>query len=262
MNTGWTLRDTEFVALLTEAKQVELPSPLTFISRTSTADEYDREMYTALQRAHGALGFDPAPMMQTLAHPDVTLEICAWDIRDPDGPEGMVRVHAARRAAHGVVVKQIPGETRWHSGGFVVTECRAPDLARVAVDQLPPSAPGTWGDVVLLGDGDGLDHSHGRSAVQVGAFAAESAQSRAVRFHAAPMSYVGGIKLRQERSAFGPRGCLSFEFDLRDLVDDGRYLLTDDNPPVAVPVDAANLIAHINTRIAAIVQALRDERAR
>lgn len=262
MSTSWTLTDMELVALLTESNDGDLPMPLMFTSRITDADEFERELLMSVQRLRAAPVFDLDRMLGTLAHPDITVEICGWDVRGPDGPDGIVRIHAARRAAHGIVINQLTGETRWHSGGFVITECRAVDIGSIAVGHLPAAVAGTWGEVPLIGGGDGLDHSYGRSAVQVKAFAAEDVPARAVRFQAAPVGYCGQIQIAQVRSAFGPRGCARYEFDWQDLVGDGRYLISDTSPPVAIPVDAGRLAARINTRIAAIVQIMKDESPR
>ena len=46
----------------------------------------------------------------------------------------------------------------------------------------------------------------------------------------------------------------------RDRTDDGRYTIVGDSPAVAHGTDAARMINMINTEIAAVVSAIKDER--
>ncbi|MBU3062967.1 ESX secretion-associated protein EspG [Nocardia sp. NEAU-G5] len=259
MNAVWTLSDIDFCALWEETNAGWLPSPLCAVSRIMDADEYHAQQLRALREVRAIPGLDVDLLGKTLAHPDITVEAISSGTLD-DGEDDLVRIHAARRGPHGVVVRQIPGEEPCYSDGFVVTFCTAVELARVVVAQLPGASPGRLGNIVLVGEGEGLDYSYGRSAVRNNAFAAESASARAARFLDAPIERIGNVGIAQARSAFGPKGCTRYSIPWRDLADDGRYLITDENPPVAVPADAEKLLAQINTRIAAVVQALRDER--
>ncbi|WP_306360364.1 hypothetical protein [Nocardia sp. CC227C] len=47
----------------------------------------------------------------------------------------------------------------------------------------------------------------------------------------------------------------------RDIVDDGRYAVTGDDPPVATGVDAERSTVLVNSEIAEVVRAIRKERA-
>jgi len=262
MNYSWTLTDVEFTALWAETKAGPLPTPLIAVSRIKNADRYEAHQLQARERLREMPDLDVPPLVETLAHPDITLALNGWDTRTPGNPGGLIRVHAARSGADGIVVREIPGETSVYSNGFVLTRCHAVELARVAVEQLPVLPAGGLGEMVLVDPDDGLDYSYGRSAVRERAYAAQAPEDRAARFLEAPTERMGGLEILQARSAFGPRGCSRYFLGWRDLPDDGRYLITDDTPSVVVPVDVARLAARINTHIAVIVQTLREERVR
>ncbi len=262
MNNSWTLSDVEFTALWADTKAGHLPSPLIAVSRVKDLGRYEHLQVQAQQRLRDMAGFEAAALGEVMAHPDIAIQLTSWNTLRPDDLEGKIRVYAARRGAAGVVVRQVPGETAWYSKGFVVIPCTAVELARVMMDQLPVARAGQLGEVVLVGTGEGLDYSYGRSAVRERSYAAEPPHVRAARFLDTPTERMGGIEILQTSSAFGPRGCTRYFLDWRDLVGDGRYLITDDTPPVATPVDTRRLVALVNTRIAAIVQAIRDERQR
>lgn len=255
-----TFTDLEFFALCRAHKQEYVPPPFVFRSEIATSEEFEelaREKLDGLRAR-----WDPqwSTMIEALVHHDIRLIIDAWDEDDADRPEGIVRVLAIRRGDRGYVVCQQPGKTFWHSGDFTVTECAALELASAAVDMMPEVKPGSRREVVLSTDedDDGLDYSYGRSAVR-DSFA-DSMDVNSEEFLKAPTERIGSISVIQGRSLFGPRGITEHRLRWRDLVDDGRYVIDDRTPPVAVPASARRLTELINTRIAAVVRAIKDER--
>lgn len=263
MNSRWTLSDIEFSTLWAETKEgFALPTPLMALSRIRDAAEYDRHRILALERLRSLSDFDMAAVMRTLARPDISLAVDCSDPSSPGDPAELIRVHAARLGADGLVVRQLPGETVWHSGGFILIRCAAVDLARVVVEHLPIVPAGNLGEISLAILDTGLDHTYGRSPVRARAFSTSPGDTAVRRVFEAPAASIGAIEILQARSEFGPRGTLRYFLGWRDLAGDGRYLITDGNPPAVTPVDTQRFIAQINVRIATIVQALREERGR
>jgi EspG family len=141
-------------------------------------------------------------------------------------------------------------------------------LADTVAAAMPEAKPGRQSDLVLPGGeapvlpgqraAEGVDYSFGESAV-TDSFD-DAVTDRAQRFLDTAPECTGTIEIVQGRSIFGPRGMTRHRLEWRDLADDGRYVIDDQHPPVATAVDTTKLVAMINTRIAAIVRAIKDER--
>ncbi|WP_378737219.1 ESX secretion-associated protein EspG [Nocardia brasiliensis] len=260
MNRTWKLTDLEFYVLWQGLKLGGLPYPFYFQSDTTDPEAFETEVIAVKDRLR--LQLDPAisDMLEALVEPDVRIEVHGWDGRAPRTPEALVRMNAVRRGDKGFVVTCLPGRTFWHSGGYTVTECDPLRLADAVVERLPDTPAGKLTEFVLTPPGDAaeLDYSFGTSAVH-DSFE-DSVSERSSSFMNAPATKIGTIHIVQGRSLFGPRGITRHELDWRDLVDDGRYVIDDQHPPVASPVDRKRLIGLINTRIAAVVRAIKDER--
>ncbi|MFX0580588.1 ESX secretion-associated protein EspG [Nocardia nepalensis] len=258
---SWRLTDLEFVSAWADLKEDSLPYPFIFTSRTPLWNDYLREQQEVRQRLRSELDESKWDVLRMLSSCDIRLEVAGWDARDPENPQGCVRLLAARRGGQAVLVTQLPGETVRHSGGYVFTECEAVALADAVVDALPKSDPGGRAQVVLAGldDEDDTDYSYGRSEI-FDSFEDEAGH-RAKAFLDEPVSMIGLINVIQGHSRFGPRGITRHQLAWRDLVDDGRYVIDDQNPPVAIGVDAKRMTTVINTRIAEVVRAIKDERA-
>ncbi|MEU1980942.1 ESX secretion-associated protein EspG [Nocardia sp. NPDC019395] len=259
MSRTWCLTDVEFVALWEELREGLVPRPFEFTSRTSRNDEYLQEKAEARQRARDRHGRSIDEVLELVARPDIRIVAHGWDRRNPDDPTTRVRLLAARRGDRGYLLTQLPGETIWHSGGYTIVEVSARGLADAVVKALPECATGRLGELVFASrDGSRLDYSYQQSIV--GDPVDDPDRERARRFSAATVAGVGRIRLSQGYSRFGPRGIASHELHWRDLVDDGRYAITTENPPVAVGVGTTALTALLNDRIAAIVRSIKDER--
>ncbi|WP_067861520.1 ESX secretion-associated protein EspG [Nocardia shimofusensis] len=260
MTPTWTFTDFEFFVMCRAQEHEHVPPPFVFRSGIATSTEFDEVARKTLDELRTR--WDPQwdGMVDTLVHHDIRLIIDAWDEGDADRQEGIVRVLATRRGDRGYVIRQRPGRTFWHGGGFTVAECPALELASAAVDLMPEVKPGSRREVVLSTDkgDDGLDYSYGRSAVR-DSFA-DSMDQSSEEFLKTPTERVGSISVIQGRSLFGPRGITKHRLGWRDLVDDGRYVIDDRTPPVAMPASSRRLTEMINTRIAAVVRAIKDER--
>ncbi|MEV6323018.1 ESX secretion-associated protein EspG [Nocardia sp. NPDC051787] len=259
MKRTWKFSDIEFFVLWESHAKDALPSPLVFTSRTPLLDDFELEKSSTRDALRNKVDRSFGEVLETLAAPDIRITVDGWDGTDGDDPKKCVRLLAARRGDAGYVVKQLPGETIWHSGGFEVTECAAVGLADAVVAQMPEAAAGKLAEVVLATDsGSDMDYAFGESAVE-DSFD-DTVAYRSDKFLKTEATTIGTIAVVQGSSVFGPRGVTRREILWRDVVDDGRYASTPSLPSVAVGADAARLTAMINTEVATVVRAIKDER--
>lgn len=223
-------------------------------------DELQRQRAQARERIRAY----PDPVLDevidSIARPDIRVTAHALGA-DPLDTSRCVRLLAARRGGEGYIVTQQLGESIWHTTGYTITEFPSTTLADVLVRHLPKAVRGRRGEVDLspVVSPDDVDHSHRRSLATATADDYESDADRARALVEAPIDARGVIEIEQGVSKFGPRGLLRLRLGWRDLVDDGRYALLDDNPPLAVGVDAARLTALINARIITVIETIKDE---
>lgn len=257
MNRHWTFTDLEFLVQWEQIQDDFIPVPLSYVA-PRTEDEFRRAKSDA--RESLAAKRDPAfdEVMQAIAFPDIRLTLRALDERNPTDVGHSIRIHAVRRGDRGYVVRQLPGESIWHSNGFVITECDAIGLADAVVDQIPDAPASKVTDLVLTSGKGAPEYEYVRSAV-FDSFD-DSADRKTERFLATPFSTIALIQVIQGSSRFGPRGLQQRRLELRDLVDDGRCLITFDSPRIATGVDAKRLVALINKEIAEIIRGIKDER--
>ncbi|GAA5067149.1 ESX secretion-associated protein EspG [Nocardia callitridis] len=260
MTRTWRLTDLEFVVAWEDSKEGFLPHPFIFTSRIPLWEDYLREQ--ARVRAELASKMDESftSVLDTLARPDIRLEVTAWDANKPDNPDRCLRVLAVRQGDRAILATQLPGETVRHSGGFTFAEGDALSLADMVADVVPSAEAGSRKQLVLAGtEAEDTDYSYGQSDV-FDSFDSSS-PVRSTAFLEEPVTTIGLIRIVQGGSRFGPRGITSHWLVLRDLADDGRYVIDDQNPPVAQSADRNKLVTLINTRIATVVRAIKDERA-
>ncbi|MEU0874399.1 ESX secretion-associated protein EspG [Nocardia brasiliensis] len=260
MTRSWALSDVEFVALWEGVTEEAVPAPLTFSSRTARRDDYLREMFETRERLRATLDPDIDAVLETIARPDIRISAYAYDPRDPQNPNCWLRVLGARRTHRGYVTAQLPGETLWHSGGFTIAECDALDLADAVVRRLPEAEAGRRADLGLPApDDDTMDHRYGRSDVL--RTVEDPPDSEADAFLREPTSLLGTIEVVQGHSLYGPRGITAHAIMLRDVIDDGRYAVPPGSPPTATAVRAGRLVEMVNSFVAEVVRAIKDERA-
>ena len=142
----------------------------------------------------------------------------------------------------------------------MVTECDPITLADAVVDAMPQADAGQRSQIVLTSrpQTDEMDYSFGRSAVQDSYDGSVTEQAK--QFLDAVPHSTGSIDVMQGRSVFGPRGITTFRLEWRDLDNDGRYAIDPENS-MAMATDRRRLITMINTKVAAVVGAIKDERA-
>ncbi|MGK8553660.1 ESX secretion-associated protein EspG [Nocardia gipuzkoensis] len=259
MKRTWRFTDVEFDVLWEPLREDALPRPFTILSRIPYYEDYLRAQYETRERLRATL--DPAfdGVLDVVARPDIRVVVRGIDGKNPANPEGSIQMQAVRRGDEGYLLKQLPGETIEHSAGFTITECDPLKLADVVATELPDVGAGKGNRITLpvAPEDDHMDHEYGDSRLW-DTFEDTSRQS-AERFLRTVPTTVGGIEISQGHSRFGPRGQLTRGLEWRDLPDDGRYVITQDTPPTAVPADSKQLVAMINTEIAAIIRVIKDE---
>ncbi|MEU7764902.1 ESX secretion-associated protein EspG [Nocardia sp. NPDC049190] len=259
MTRTWNFTDLEFVVAWETAQADILPAPFVFTSRTKYYNDYQREKREIRAQLRGKLNGSFDSVLDVVAQPDIRVVLHGWG-SDEEDAASQIRLLAVRREGYGYLLKQLPGETAWHSGGYTVTECAPLALAETLTAELPEVAAGELGDIVLAKQTNSadLDFSYGRSFVH-DSFD-DTAEQQADKFLRATTTGQGMIVIAQGMSRFGPRGMTRKQMFWRDLDGDGRYAITAANPPVAVAADAKRLTMLVNSGIAEVVKAIKDER--
>ncbi|MGV9663607.1 ESX secretion-associated protein EspG [Nocardia niigatensis] len=263
MNQQWRFGDLEFLVLAERLGHDYLPKPFTFMSRTPLHDDYVREKREMVQQVSSRLHADGSlnRVLESLVQPDIRIVIEGWDGRDPKRADKRIRMMAARRGGHGVLVTQLPGETYMHSGGFTLTECDPIMLADGIVAELPMGEPAGDAELPLTPPDekrDDVDYGYGHSPI--GAPVEDDLGRMTQRFLRTPVSLVGTINVIQGTSVYGPRGITEHRLEWRDLEGQGRYAIGHAPPWKAVPADARRLTSMINARIAEVIRVIKEER--
>lgn len=267
MTGGWRITDLEFLVMW-EMRGDRLPKPFIYTGRTPSYQEHEQWKAEARKRVEPWLdaGFDG--VLDVLSKPDIRIAVNGWDSpRDePAGPDRgrrvwqtSLRLLAARRADRAVAVTQGQGETAVQSGDFTVEEVDLLSLGDVVAARLPEAQPGRRESIALPTPSDaGLDHDYARSEVRDDT--ADPSWTEAAEFFGIPAARAGAIDVAQGVSRFGPAHQAHQRLAWRDLVDDGRYVLTGMPTPRAFAADTSRTAAAINAAIAAIIRSIKDQR--
>ncbi|MCM6776171.1 ESX secretion-associated protein EspG [Nocardia sp. CDC159] len=248
-NTTWRYTDLEFVVLWERYSDLPFPSPLLYTSRFSRQDDYEREKRRIWEQLCDRVPTEVVWAIGTLGRPDVCVTAQGWCDQDVENPDKHIRISAARSAVAGYVVTQLPGETRWHSGGYTIAECPARQLAATLVAALPEVAAGSRPNIPIVQPG-GID------PYKLFDDSRDTPETRSRRFLELPAATTGRIRVRQGRSKFGQRGIAEQVFSWRDLADDGRYVIAEGDDRVAVGTGPQRLIRILDEAIEAMVTRL------
>lgn len=255
MSRTWHLTDIELIVLWDRLFKDRLPAPLFALYRGANADDWARMAAATWDgvredgELHDALG--------RVGRSEVRVSVRAVDPRRPEAADGPIRMLGGRQGAVATLIRQSPGETIWHSGGFIVDTGAAERLAGAVAGALPTRDPGRLPDTPLLTVVGGVDHHYRRSPTRAGCLDAER---RSAAWLDRPAERVGEIEISLGSSIFGPRGVTPYRIAWRDLVDDGRYAVGDAAAPVATAVDRGRLADLISADITKVLQTLEDER--
>ncbi|MEV6095110.1 ESX secretion-associated protein EspG [Nocardia sp. NPDC051981] len=258
MLRSWSFTDLEFLVLWEELGEELLPEPLFFSSRAPLWNSFQDSKIRARE---GLRDRDPdlADVLRALHTPDVRVELRGWDGGDWRVPEASIRAIGVRSGDAGYLLVQQPGETVRHAAGFTITEFWANDLAEEMVRMLPDVPMGRGREIVLAEARDVAETDYDFGLSPAHETLEGGVVDRATDFLSAAASSMGTIDVVQGRSRFGPRGITRHHLEWRDLAEDGRYLITADHPPVAVPADHRRMVAAVDTRIAEVVLVVADE---
>ncbi|MEV6069806.1 ESX secretion-associated protein EspG [Nocardia sp. NPDC052001] len=256
---SWDFTEAEFMVMWADLVQDNLPLPFLSKSKANSTAEYENERRQAREAAREK--FDPGvlAMIKAVAEPDLSVALSGWDEQEPLGAAGQIRVLGARQGSMGYVVTQKPGESFWHGGGYSIRECDPVQLADELVRELPDAEAGQQGDIVLPARRDEPADTESEG-ITVRDWMTDSDSARSSRFFRAQTDRIGKITVTQGKSIFGPRGITEHVLRWRDIRDDGRYVITDQNPPTAAAADERRAIALINSRIAAVIRVIKEER--
>ncbi|MFC4377446.1 ESX secretion-associated protein EspG [Nocardia halotolerans] len=248
----------EFAAMWDELKEEGLPEPLTYRAEPRTYAESVRVKRQAWQALRQRSGPDLDAVTAALTRPDIRVVVRGIDGRDPSNAARSLRVLAVRRGDIGYVVTQRPGETMGEAAGFTVTAHDALSLGDAVASVFPVAAAGSRREFEIIDTARAdLDFTFERSLVHDDG---DRSSTLGKEFLAEPEDLTGTIEIEQGWSRFGPRGVLRLYLVWRDVVDDGRYVIVPGSPMRAVPADRKRLAQLINTQIAEVVRAIKDDR--
>lgn len=253
MTRTWRFSETGFSVLWKDRTGDRLPAPFLYTSTAATQREYRDEQEEARDRVRARLDHDVIEILNAVSSPDLYMTVRGGSQSDP---ASLIRMRASRKGGRGYLITQLPGESIYHRGGYTVAECDPIRLADAIVAALPASEPGTGGDIVLTSADDGYEYSGSRSSVAV---ADDSVDARTARFSRMPLTAAGQIQIVQGSSVFGPRGIHQHVVGWRDLDGDGRYIITD-RPATALASDSDRFVSVLNSRIARVIRAIKEER--
>ncbi|GAB2532409.1 ESX secretion-associated protein EspG [Nocardia heshunensis] len=255
---NWTFTDVELKVLCDWHSDGVLPEPFTFTSETEYQDDFERELRDTREQLGNRL--DPAftSIFETVARPDVFVTVHGWSAA-PNDPAEHVRLHGARRGARACLMTQLPGESPWHSGGFILTECDPHDLSMSLTRHLPNAAAGAGPDIPLIGDGETQESRRGTNSMFFDEDDDETPETRCRSFASTPAEWEGMITVRQGWSCFGPRGITESRLLWRDLAGDGRYVIELDDHPTATSTTTTALALRIDHHLNHILRTLDAE---
>ncbi|MFI1915061.1 ESX secretion-associated protein EspG [Nocardia sp. NPDC020380] len=259
MSSKRNFGDLEFLVLWELITGEGLPRPFIFTSRTPLLYDYLREKHEVAEHLRSNWNWTFDSLARVVGQPDLRIVVTGFDGRDPRRAQGRIRMIAFRRGDLGYLIRQVPGETYVHSSGFEVRECDPLRLADGVVGALPEVEAGHQADMQLGSTRDGaLDHAFERTVI-ADTFE-DSMSHRSKKFLAEKPACMGTVEVIQGHSTFGPRGIIAHRLQWRDLEDDGRYIIRDQQPYTATGADSSRFTTAINIYVAAVVQAIKDER--
>ncbi|WP_067654855.1 ESX secretion-associated protein EspG [Nocardia harenae] len=254
MSGRWSLTDLEFVLLCDPTGHAGVPDPFTFTSRTELAADYEVECARVLRALRERDDSELWVFADAVARPDVSLALRAWNEREYEDAEQLLRVHAVRSRTRGYVITQRPGETVFHSGGFDVVECDPHAVPEELLGALPFAAAGRCTAIPL----PATEHSDAADSEPEPRLAVgderEDDDARTAEFLSRPADRVGDLVVYQGRSKFGPRGRVGWGLEWRDLPGDGRYVVRPDGMiRVATGMGTKGMVEWLDEQIAEIL---------
>ncbi|WP_330179969.1 ESX secretion-associated protein EspG [Nocardia sp. NBC_01503] len=268
MTHVWRFTEVEFALLWRDTIGDQLPAPFLFTSRAASPQEYRATRQSARESLQEKMTREVTDIIDAMAKSDLHLSVYGGDDRDPIHSGSMIRVLATRKGERGYLVTQLPGVSYFDRGGYTIAQCDPLRLADKIVESLPDVPAAARGDIELTSsdahamlyvdrsEADDLEYASSRSVVDP---YEDEVSSRSARFLRAPATNSGEIQITQGSSIFGPRGVKRHTVGWRDLDGHGRYVISD-RPAAALAADPKRFVSVLNSRIAAVVHAIKEER--
>ncbi|MFE3188749.1 ESX secretion-associated protein EspG [Nocardia sp. NPDC059240] len=255
---NWELTDDEFKVLCNRYLDGWLPAPLTYTSRIPTLDAYERELDRVeaglRDRLDGGLNLP----FETLANPEVLVVSGTWCDSDLDNQDKQIRIHAALRGWHAVMIVQHPGETALHSAGYTLIECDPDALSTLMVERLPVTEAAGGPPLPMVFEALEQDPYESRQGLAFDSFD-DTAEASSLAFWNKAAERTGFLRVVQGRSIYGPRGRLMTTAIWRDVPGEGRYLVEVDEPEIrAMGADSSMLIHSIDRRVALVLDHMAE----
>ncbi|MEU1430699.1 ESX secretion-associated protein EspG [Nocardia sp. NPDC005746] len=255
---NWELTHEEFKVLCNRYLDGWLPPPLTYSSRIPTFDAYESELSRVEAELRDRLDAGLNIPFDTLANPEVFVVLGSWCDSDFENPAKQVRIHAARRGWHAVMVIQHMGETIYHSTGYTLIECDPDALSMLMVGELPDTVAASGSPLPMVFDPPERDPYEIRQSVAFDSFD-DTLEVRSRAFWSRTAERSGVIRVVQGRSIYGPRGRLMTSAFWRDVVGEGRYLIeVDESDTRAMGADSTMLAQSIDRRTALVLEHMEE----
>ncbi|MFD6161919.1 ESX secretion-associated protein EspG [Nocardia sp. NPDC060256] len=256
MTRQWKFTVLEFVVLCERHRQGLLPNPFWLESdEVVFADDLERRKRAAWEDLQRRLDgwFDGA--IEVLCAPELYVEVSSWDERNMRNSAKGLRVYAARAGALAYVFEQTPGSLTYDTVAFTVTECDPRRLADAVEELLPRVEAGQLPGIPIV-----TDRTEDVAPSWGGSYLRDDRENtliyRTQRFFQRPADCTGTIEVVQGRSKYGPRGIQKTRMMWRDVIGDGRYVMSLDEPPFAVGTNRRMLVERIQKDIGNLMQRL------
>lgn len=255
MTQQWKFTAIEFVVLCDHYRGGSLPQPLMFQSdEVVMSDEMEQRKRLVWEDLQRRLDGSFDGVVEVLRAPELYVQVRSWD-EHASNMDKMLRLHAARSGALGFVFEQATGTLTFDSPMVTVTECDPHRLAAAVVLSLPSVEAGRLPDIPVVTDP--VEHIAPRRS---GSLVRDDTEERPVyrtqRFFQRRADLTGWISVVQGRSKFGPRGIVETAMMWRDVADDGRYVMSLGEAPVAVGTSRRQLAERIQKDIDYLLQRL------
>ncbi|WP_405162046.1 ESX secretion-associated protein EspG [Nocardia sp. NBC_01499] len=234
MTQQWEFTALEFMVLCDHYHRGSLPRPFWFETEESMpSDELERRKHSTWEQLQRRLDGSFDGVVEVLRTPELYVLVHTWDDKDIANIEKHLWLHAARAGALGYVLRQPSGKLTFDSPMVTITECHPRELVVEVVRALPNVEAGRLPDIpIVLDPAERDEPSWGASYVQ------DDLEDRPVyqsqQFFQRPADCAGRISVVQGRSKFGPRGIQETTLMWRDVNEDGRYMWSSGDKPVAV----------------------------
>ncbi|NLE82100.1 MAG: ESX secretion-associated protein EspG [Rhodococcus sp.] len=134
----WVLSSAQFSALWTRTGQDRIPYPFAVSSSVTTLAEYSLQQNTIREAFEGPEHDHLAAALLLIAEPDIRIELAGFVGSAP------LRIIGAMDGHHGIVALQRPGQAPGTGGDVVMLGCEPYDVARQVLAQIPNTDPGKY----------------------------------------------------------------------------------------------------------------------